>query len=472
VDRIDLLPDEVLLEIFDFYGKISKTGIGAWQSLVHVCRRWRSLVLGSPCRLNLRLVCTPKTPARDTLGIWPALPLIVAGNMAFSSGTDNVIAALRQSDRVCQVFLWGLAGWQLERVLAAMQVPFPDLTDLQLFSHSYGGTLPVIPDSFLDGSAPRLQYFELYGIPFPGLPKLLLSATHLIYLRLTNIPHSGYISPEEMVAPLSVLSSLRKLYLQFQSLQSLPDRETRRPPPSKRSILPALYEFRFEGDTEYLEDLVIFIDAPQLKTLDITFFSQIDFDCPRLAQFINCTPKLRAHDEAHVQFDNSTASVKLRCRTTKSGFDDLLINISCREQDWQLSSIEQVCNSSFHCLSTVENLYIGRQSSQLIWENDAIENILWLQLLFPFTAVKNLYLSRVLAPGIAAALRELDGTSITEVLPNLQNIFVEGLRVEPSRPLQENIGQFAAARRHSGHPIAISVWGKDWMSFWPYEIND
>jgi hypothetical protein len=49
-------------------------------------------------------------------------------------GTDNVIAALGQSNRVCEVDL-GLASWQLEEILAAMQVPFPELTDLQLESH-------------------------------------------------------------------------------------------------------------------------------------------------------------------------------------------------------------------------------------------------------------------------------------------------------------------------------------------------
>src|SRR6267154_632690 len=109
-----------------------KPRIEAWQSLVHVCRRWRNLVFESPRRLNLQLYCTPETPAKDTLGVWPALPLIVAGRMAFSSGTDNVIAALGQSNHVCKIML-DLADWQLEKVLAAMEVPFPELTVLQLF---------------------------------------------------------------------------------------------------------------------------------------------------------------------------------------------------------------------------------------------------------------------------------------------------------------------------------------------------
>ncbi len=72
----------------------------------------------------------------------------------------------------------------------------------------------------------------------------------------------------------------------------------------------------------------------------------------------------------------------------------------------------------------IEDLYIKRQYSRLVWKNDAIENSLWMELLPPSPAVKNLYLFKDFAPGIAAALQEIVGT---EVLPSLQNIFVEGL---------------------------------------------
>jgi len=109
-----------------------------------------------------------------------------------------------------------------------------------------------------------------------------------------------------------------------------------------------------------------------------------------------------------------------------------------------------------HPLSTVEGLYIEHQYLQLIWKDDAIENTLWLQLLRPFAAAKNLYLSKESAPGIATALQELVGERITEVLPSLRNIFVKGL--EPSGPFQKNIGQFVAARQLSDHPITVSVW--------------
>ena len=107
-------------------------------------------------------------------------------------------------------------------------------------------------------------------------------------------------------------------------------------------------------------------------------------------------------------------------------------------------------------LSTVEDLYIHHVYSRLVWKDDAIENTLWLQLLLPFTAVKDLYLSGEFAPGIAAALKEFGGGGIMRVLPNLQNIFVE--KLEPSGPFQENIEQFVAARQLSDHPVTISAW--------------
>jgi hypothetical protein len=240
-----------------------------------------------------------------------------------------------------------------------------------------------------------------------------------------------------MVALLSALSSLESLHLRFESPQSRPDSQIPSLPPLKRSVLPALKEVNFICVTEYLEDLVTRIDTPQLNALYIIFFNQIDFDCPRLAQFINSTPTPRALYEAHVQFNDRTGGVNLRPRTSQSGLRNLEIAISCREPDWQLSSMEQVCNFSLHPLCTVEYLYIEDDHLELVWKDDAIENTLWLELLLPFTTVKDLYISKKFAPGIAAALRELVG-GMTEVLPSLQNIFVEEL--EESGPVSENIG--------------------------------
>ena len=454
--RIDILSDDVLLEIFGFYvdttsqpyeSYIFKSRIEAWQSLVQVCRRWRSLVLGSPRRLNLRLYCGPETPAQDTLDVWPPLPLIVRGILT-SSDPSNVLAALNQSNRVCQVDL-ELGRWQFIEVLPMMQVPFPELTDLRL-STDIDDPI-IIPDSFLGGSAPRLRMLTLQNIPFPGLPKLLPSATHLIHLCLRYIPHTGYISPQEMIALLSVLSNLRKLCLKFKSFHYLPYQESQIHPPPKHSILPALEEFLFNGVTEYLEDFVTFIGAPQVYKIDIYFFNQTSSHYPQLAKFINRTSKLCALDKAHVEFDDWSTTVALLAR-----YKTIEIKTYCNERNWRLSSVVQICNSSLDPLSTVEDLYIGLQHKELVWKENPVENTLWLQILLPFIAVKNLYLSKGFMPSIAATLHEVAERGITEVLPSLQNIFVEGL--ESSGPFQENIGQFVTARQLSGRPVAISVW--------------
>jgi hypothetical protein len=126
---------------------------------------------------------------------------------------DNVIAVLERSDRVSEIYLKNAPSSHLERVSTAMREPFPELTSL-LF-HSYYVNVPVLPDSFLGGSAPPLRLFYLDRVPFPGLPKLLLSAPHLVHLRLWNISNYGYFSPETMLTALPTMTSLESLWLQF-----------------------------------------------------------------------------------------------------------------------------------------------------------------------------------------------------------------------------------------------------------------
>jgi hypothetical protein len=429
--------------------------VEVWQTLVHVCRRWRSVVFGSPRRLNLRLFYTEKTPARDTLDIWPSLPLLIRSDHI--TNVDNIIAVLKCNQRVVKIKLFANNS-DLENVLAAAMQPFTALTHLELGTFRSRDGTAILPDSFLGGSAPRLQKLRLRGILFPGLPKLLLSATHLVRIDLWDIPHSGYFSSEAMVTALSASISLENLWLQFESPRSRPDPASRRPPPLTFSVLPALTTFHFKGVTEYLDDIVAHINAPRLNKLDVTFFNQIVFDTPQLIQFISRTPTLETLEKALVVFEFGTACVNLSSKT--SGYGKLNVAISCVEFDWQVSSMEQVCTLCLPPLSTLEDVYIYERSysqeSQPIWQD--IENTLWLELLQPFTTVKNLYLSKEFALRIVPALQELIGGRTTEVLPSLQNIFLE----EPQPPkIRYGIQQFVTTRQVTSHRIAVSQWDRD-----------
>src|SRR5216683_3915959 len=264
---INALPDDVLLEIFDFYmilPQIYYPGrqVYEWHSLVHVCQRWRYVVFNSPRRLDLRLLCTNKTPVTNMLDIWPALPIIISTDSALSAnGVPNIISALQQHNRVCTIDIIDIPK-SLLKEFAAMQEPFPALTGLSLWS--FDENAPVLPDSFLGGFAPRLQNLFLSRIPFPGLPTLLLSTHDLVTLHFWGIPPSGYISPGVIVTCVSALTRLQSLELTFRSPRSQADRASRHPPPLTRAILPALSDFHFKGDSEYLEDIVSRIDAPVL----------------------------------------------------------------------------------------------------------------------------------------------------------------------------------------------------------------
>jgi len=350
---------------------------------------------------------------KENLHIWPALPIIIDGSYCPSSSVDNIVAALGRNDRVCEVMFGHTSSSLWEIVLGAMQVPFLELTRLHF--ESKDETVPVVPDSFLSGSAPPLRSLTLDGILFPGLSKLLLSTTDLVDLSLSNIPHSGYIAPQEMATCLSALTRLKSLSLNFQSPRSRPDPGSWWPHPAARSVLPALTELRFTGVSEYLEDLVARIDAPILHVLDIRFFLQLIFDTPQLSQFINRTPQLNTHDEAQVVFSDSGASVSLPRTFDHKGLE---LGISCRQIDWQLSSLAQVCSSCFPqaLISAVEHLYIVERRVSPHHTEDDIENSQWLELFHPFTAVRNLYLSKEFAPRVITALQEFVGDRATCVL--------------------------------------------------------
>jgi hypothetical protein len=134
---VSALSDDVLLEVFGFCVDTSEEcdddGLhqDRWLTLVHVCQRWRCVVFSSPRTLNLRLFCTDR-PVKRTLDIWPELPIVIYSFHRGSRlpGVTNIIAALKQQNRVCKICIDGIPNSLLQRFAA----PFPALTDLELLS--------------------------------------------------------------------------------------------------------------------------------------------------------------------------------------------------------------------------------------------------------------------------------------------------------------------------------------------------
>ncbi|KAH9013754.1 hypothetical protein EDB85DRAFT_2157948 [Lactarius pseudohatsudake] len=186
---INVLPDNVLLDIFDTCRKDHDPS-----------RSHHPILFGSPRRLDLHILCTNGTRVRENLNIWPPFPIAIqypSYKTLTPDDEDSLFAALEHLGRIRHIDL-GLTGPQLREVATMMQVSFPILTHLALGWKDERP--PPLPSGFLGGSIPRLQHMHLNGVLFPALPVLLSSISDLTFLSLDDIPHEGYIAPEEMAA--------------------------------------------------------------------------------------------------------------------------------------------------------------------------------------------------------------------------------------------------------------------------------
>jgi F-box-like len=452
---IEALPDEVLLDIFDFYRLDTEASsmwhwAKTWCKLVHVCQRWRYLVFAYPLRLDLRLLCRESTPVGRTLDVWPPLPIIIWSYGISHSVQDDVITALRNPNRVHEIILND--KWlRLKRFYAVMREPFPALECLHLWSSDIAGL--VLPNTFLGGSAPRLRSLYLERIPFPTLPRLLLSCSDLVYLQLYRIPYSGYISPETMATGVSTLTKLTWLDINFESEDSRP--HTRSPPPLTHAILPALTRFRFQGFSEYLEDFVARINAPLLDDVRVILFRQLEFDLRQLSRFISHTPIL-TYNRAVMHFCRYSVGVSVG---PPSGiFPPSWLRVPCRVVDRQVSSMAQICRHFAIIISGIARLDIKFNDYPYLTR---LPETHFLQLFGLFTALRTLCIvSHKVEYFTMSALR---GLVSTEVFPALDDLYL--LTYHPSKSEQQDTEPFIIARQYPRHPV--TVYRLNEMMFWP-----
>lgn len=440
---IDTLPVDVLLEIFNFC-RIHEVNTSSllpwkWYRLAHVCRTWRDVVFASSRRLNLELLCTHGTPVRKYLGHLPALPTVIHFSGSYEdSDEDNIIAALEHPHRIHAVRL-NVPHSLLEKMSTVAQEPFPELTRLWLESKG-DMRMPVLPDAFLGGCAPRLQKVHLDGIPFPAVPTLLLSARDLVDVSLRNITDASYVSPEVMVASLAVLPRLQYLTLEFRWRTSHPNR-IRMPLPITRAVLPALIRFHFNGLSEYFEDFVAQIDAPQLDRLGIGYLDlRADFQNPQLCKFILRSDKLRLSVFRDADLSIIPSLSDTPSTTIIELWGQSFFTLSTRDE-----GMSRVLSEIAGMLYDVDRLSVGSAFTNYRGLGSSIR---WLDLLRPFTAVRSLSVQDGLSQHVALALEDVIGVGAAEVMPAL-----ELLRLE-KRPVT-SVGKFIAARQNVGRPVTF-----------------
>lgn len=457
---VDVLPDDVLLEIFDYDRLLALKSRNHpqlqtpwnWQRLAHVCQGWRSLVFASPRRLQLRLYYTNRKPVTENLRCWPpSLPIAIwyppgaTGPPLSPNDEGNFFAMLEHRDRICEINVV-MTPVLFERSTALRQGPFPALEHLRLRSPDSAYRPLLLPTTFLGPSVPRLRDIQLVGVAFPTLPHFLLSTRDLASLQLINIPSANSFSVEMLVDHLPVLTQLKFFEIRFDSWT-----HANNPLPSiapDHGVLQSLTEFRFKGVCEYLEYLVARLDAPFLQNFSIEFFDRASFDIPKLAQFIGRTEGLRSPRKTTIELTVSDIAIVQQFQESPCRLR-IGLGISCCTLGRRVFSLCNICRHLLPFLPNVEQLdikafYFSFSASRP--HEQMVDSTQWLELLRSFPGVKALGVNGVVVRNIASALeRVATGEVAQDMLPALCDLRFNGTRGYMS----EIIESFVAARQPS-----------------------
>jgi hypothetical protein len=434
---IKVLPEDVILEILyklacnDISGKWlwQREWQQEWHRLAHVCQQWRTIIFASQRRLDLRLLCTHKTSIKQTLDIWPAFPIVVRHISSRLDDWFNIIATLRQRDRICEINFDFINLHTT--VFKIMQEPFPLLESLAF--PTCGGVV-ACASSFLGGSAPHLRVLHLDAFHYKEfkLPPILSSATHLVDLRLTRVESTDCIPPEVLVAALSTLVQLKTLYLQFSYQTSSYSGNPRNmsPPLSGYTHCSTLLSVYLDVPScNYLEDLVSRISAPSLESIHIKLFestvTESSLDVSEFSRFLCRIQSQRLPDEAEVTSHNlginlvHTQSLLLPGGQPKRS-EWLRLEFP---RSWYngLSPLTQICQQISPILSGVRTLSIPILENISYGED---RHRLWLDLLRVFDGVEEVHLTGSHF-GLSKVIFALELVMASDVLPSLRKLSLD-----------------------------------------------
>ncbi|KAI0249048.1 hypothetical protein BJV78DRAFT_1156085 [Lactifluus subvellereus] len=398
-----------------------------WYKLAQVCQRWRYLILASPSRLDLQLVCTYGTPVADMLAHSPPLPLTINyendGRETTVEDEEGILLALQHRDRVRRIRLI-LPASRLQNLVTAIDEQFPILERVWIGSQTEGDGV-VLPRTF---QAPHLRRLGMWNVALPMRSPLLTTSVGLTALSLGDISPSFYFPPLYLLTRLSLLPQLESLTICFHS--PLPNLDVERHlldiPNTTHVTLPNLGWFRFRGVSAYLEGLLARIDAPVLSNLLIVFFNQLTFTVPRLLDFMHASENFSL-SAVRLEFIGD-GFVLRRDYREKPMFGPFYLKVLCRHLDWQVSSAGQILSALQPVLSSVEQLTLshGEHNQSLDWHNE-VDHTQWRELLRPFSNVKTLHVQNELMEKLSRSLRsEGEQEQPLELPPNLEELGYSG----------------------------------------------
>ncbi|KAI0288663.1 hypothetical protein BC826DRAFT_658724 [Russula brevipes] len=357
--RVNSLPNELLLEIFDFYRLNQDEDYWEcwkrkfrWFRLTHVCRRWRCVVLAWFSRLDVTLLVTNNNPGHIKTIFshrLAPLPIVIDYTSLCDKTTKDlgrVLAALKRCDRVRGITFRGTSG-DFDKCLKATKRPFPSLQSLELREKT-AARMIYLPTTFLGGSVSKLRRLSLHGVSAPLSMLLSTSATTLLDLHLgigTFDPFQGML----LFACLRGMLCLCRLELETQTHHSFTyPTETEPIVP-----LPNLTRFHFYGPCAFLDAFAARFAAPSLQDVNIGLNDFAWFPIPHLTRFISDLKKRYRS----VQVILEGRSFRLSLLTCSESID-------CAEPHFRFysngsqESLLRMCSVFSAELATVEELFL------------------------------------------------------------------------------------------------------------------
>ena len=439
---IGKLSDSVLLNIFCYYLEVSPR---YWPTLLHRCRQWRHIAFASQRALHIRLFCTHGTPVLRALVCWSTLPIVMtyggspALDMPVPDNENDVMAALKQSDRVRSLSVTVTNSLLKKTSSNMVKRPFSELEDLVLLSRD--DVRLTLPIAFRWD--PRLRLLHLTRIDFPAFLQLPYSSRNLVDLQLHEVLDPCHFSPEDLTNALSEMAQLRSLSLYLLSTANY----VISPPFVERVVLPSLTRLNFRGITRHLEDLVARIDTPPLEDIEVTLINKFVFDLSKLGEFINRIEMHKSHRRADILSSERSFSISF----IQPGAPTCIkLQLFHESLNVQLTTVTRICTHLSAALSNVEDLRI--KATRPPGCTVGLDIRRWLEPINLFPGVKWLHVAGNLSTDIMHAL-QLPERHKT-VLPTLHKFSISR-PVPYGSPLRRAVVSFMTSRRLSDRPIEV-----------------
>ena len=274
----------------------------------------------------------------------------------------------------------------------------------------------------------------------------------MVDIQLHEIPGAGYFPPEALANALLGMTSLETLSLHFLSHPSRRTHLAFPPPPGERAVLSALTCLKYRGTSKYLDSFVARIDAPCLGDIDITFFTQPTMDASQLGRFVERIEVQTSLTRADIDISAQAISISFTHPSTSTQTTPLKLQISCKQLDWQLDCMAQVCDQFSPFLSRVEELRINTTQSSSGQNSVAGEH--WVVLVRPFSGARDFWMAEDFVTDILQALGQANWD--TTLFPALRYLIVEHV-ITINEPSWDALLSFINSRALSSHPVKVNA---------------